>query len=289
MYRYSGHETFHCREQWLLKGLQLFDNHGDISFFRSNEAINELGVGKNMVRSILHWLKSFGLIDNHEEISKFANLIFLKGVVDPYLEDQDTIWLMQYYLCKTKYASIYHQVFSDYFKDKATFEFTEYSVLNYLKRILLNENQRMVSDKTLLSDIKVFIRTYYVPKKNVKTIEDDFNAPLHGLNLILSTGRTDEHGNAVFKINKNEQESLSEKVLAYSLLEEFDNSSAIDFDSIRSSIGYYFCLTNEGLENKLRKLCQIYHNHFVFKDDAGIKQITTKNISIDFKASLIKD
>ncbi len=50
--RFSGHDTFHCKEQWLLKGVQLIENQGSIDIFKKNEAIPILGVGKNMVRSI---------------------------------------------------------------------------------------------------------------------------------------------------------------------------------------------------------------------------------------------
>ena len=64
--RFSGHDTFHCREQWLLKGLHLIEKkdedlnfEGGISNFKENTAIPELGVGKNMVRSIAHWIRAF--------------------------------------------------------------------------------------------------------------------------------------------------------------------------------------------------------------------------------------
>ena len=114
--RFSGHDTFHCKEQWLLKGLQLIENEGNkTESFKDLSAIPKLGVGKNMVRSILHWLKSFGVVNNNNEISEIGNLIFLVNKLDPYLENEGTLWLLQYYLCKTNYASIYRLIFSDFF------------------------------------------------------------------------------------------------------------------------------------------------------------------------------
>ena len=71
--RFSGHDTFHCKEQWLLKGLQVFDNQGGVDFFRRNEAIPLLGVGKNMVRSILYWLKSFGILNGENKKNELAD------------------------------------------------------------------------------------------------------------------------------------------------------------------------------------------------------------------------
>ena len=74
--RFSGHDTFHCKEQWLLKGIQLIDNHQDNSIFKSDSAIYKLGVGKNMVRSIHYWLKSFALIDDEDNFLPYSNYLF---------------------------------------------------------------------------------------------------------------------------------------------------------------------------------------------------------------------
>ena len=52
--RFSGHDTFHCKEQWILKGVQLLDSQENKNIFRESDAIPLLGVGKNMVRSINH-------------------------------------------------------------------------------------------------------------------------------------------------------------------------------------------------------------------------------------------
>ena len=61
---FSGHETFHCRNYWLKKGL---DHIWSGQKFNDDAIIN-LGVGKNMVSSIRFWLRSFGLDENHKGI-----------------------------------------------------------------------------------------------------------------------------------------------------------------------------------------------------------------------------
>ena len=35
--RFSGHDTFHCKEQWLLKGVQLIENQGSIDIFKKTK------------------------------------------------------------------------------------------------------------------------------------------------------------------------------------------------------------------------------------------------------------
>ena len=74
MYRFSGHETFHCRHFWLKKG---FDYASQSTVFKSPDSPAVLGVGKNMVKSIEHWLRAFGLIDpNAHELKPFSGASF---------------------------------------------------------------------------------------------------------------------------------------------------------------------------------------------------------------------
>ena len=286
-FRFSGHDTFHCKEQWILKGLQLVENQDNESIFRDNEAIPLLGVGKNMVRSIHHWLRAFGMLNKDNDISEIANLLFVKDQLDPYLENEGSLWLLQYYLCHSNHSSIFRLIFSTYFSDKATLDFSEYQILNFVNRLLIENKQKEVADKTFNSDFKVFIRTYVSPVKNEKTVEDDFNAPLLSLNLVSDTGRKNSLNQTVYRLNRDMQESVSSEVFGYCLLNEFQDEIAISYDEIKKTVGAYLCLSNEGLEVIIAKLCEEY-NEFVYKDDAGVRQIQFKNNSKDFKNSLLK-
>lgn len=285
--RFSGHDTFHCKEQWLLKGLQLIENEGNkTESFKDLSAIPKLGVGKNMVRSILHWLKSFGVIDNNNEISEIGNLIFLVNKLDPYLENEGTLWLLQYYLCKTNYASIYRLIFSDYFSDKATLEFSESQILKFLEREILKNNLRAVTETTLKSDFKVFIKTYVLPTKNEKTAENDFNSPLISLSIISDTKRKNNLNQNVYRVNRIFQD-VSVHIFVYCLLVEFNEIKSISFDNIRTTLGSYLCLSNEGLEALIEEVCTTY-NQFVYKDDAGIRQLQIKELPSDFLINSLK-
>jgi hypothetical protein len=285
--RFSGHDTFHCKEQWILKGIQLIENQQSNNVFSTDSAIPLLGVGKNMVRSIQHWLRAFGILNKEDALSGFANSLFLTEKLDPYLENEGSLWLLQYYLCKTNHSSIFQLIFSRYFSDKATLEFSEYQILNYVNRILVDNDQKEIAIKTFNSDFKVFIRTYASPVKNEKTIEDDFNAPLLSLNLISDTGRKNDANQIVYRLNRSIQESISSEIFAYCLLHEFENENSVSFDRIRKTVGSYLCLSNEGLEIQIDKLCE-EENQFVYKDDAGVRQLQIKNNSNGFKNNMLK-
>lgn len=286
-FRFSGHDTFHCKEQWLLKGVQITDNQNGIDIFKETRAIPLLGVGKNMVRSIQHWLKAFGILNKENNISEFANLLFLTEKLDPYLENEGSLWLLQYYLCKTNHSSIFQLIFSSYFSDKATLDFSEYQILNFANRLLSDKGFKEVAEKTFNSDFKVFIRTYVSPTKNEKTVEDDFNAPLLSLNLVSDTGRKNTANQIVYRLNRGIQESVSSQIFGYCLLNEFEGESSVSYDKIRKTVGAYLCLSNEGLEILIDKLCD-ENTEFVYKDDAGVRQLQFKDTSDKLKNNMLK-
>ena len=286
--RFSGHDTFNCKEQWILKGLQLIENESDTSIFKETDAISKLGVGKNMVRSIHYWLRAFGMLNDAEKVTDIAKGLFVEEKWDKYLESEGSLWLLQYFLCKTGYASIFKLIFNDYFSDKATLEFSEFQILNFINRELSKNGQSKVSENTLISDFKVFIRTYASPTKNVKTIEDDFSVPLLSLNLISDTGRKNDKNQNIYRLNKGMQKTISPEIFGFCLLDHFELEKAINYDNIMNTIGSYLCFSNDGLDDLIEQLCDSYKNHFSYKSDAGTRQVQIKNAKKDFKTILLK-
>ena len=59
--KFSGHETFAIREGWLHKGLKLLIEEPELLY--DEYVADFLGVGKNMSRSIRHWLEVTGLAE----------------------------------------------------------------------------------------------------------------------------------------------------------------------------------------------------------------------------------
>lgn len=285
--RFSGHDTFHCREQWLLKGVQLIDNQKDDSAFRSENAIYQLGVGKNMVRSIHYWLRSFSLINDKDEFTDYSKFLFLNEKYDPFLENPSSLYILQYLLASKEYASLYSLLFKEFFKDKASLEFSEVQIINFIKRILFQEGVKKFTEKTIKTDFKVFIRSYVPPKKNLKTIEDDFSAPLLSLKLIIATGKLNDINQPIYKINRGVRKDLSEFVFAYCVVDFFQDQNAIDFTDIFYFLGTILGLNNEGLEEIIERLCSA-DSRFIFKSDAGVKQLQLKQHDQKIKDELLE-
>jgi hypothetical protein len=285
--KFSGHDTFHCRQQWLLKGIELIDNENLNGFSNLEGAILNLGVGKNMVQAIQYWLRAFGLIDDEKRLTEIAGLLFSeeKGF-DRYLENEGTLWLLQYLICKTDIASIYKLIFSDYSKERISYEFDERQILNFIKLKVAETSSRETSENTLISDFKVFIQSYFAGIRGSKSLEDDFNSPLIELNLISSLSR--ENGIITYKLNKENRTNFPIEIFGYCLFDLYENETAIQFKEIRQTLGSFFVLTNEGLEVIIEKLCSTYPE-FVFNEDAGVRQIQLKANNVNFKLQLLKN
>lgn len=86
-YRFSGHQTFAFRYGWLEKGVKAAAASPDI--FTADDAIVQLGVGKNMVESIRRWCLATQMLeeksdpaDNKNRVLKpstLAKQLLLKG------------------------------------------------------------------------------------------------------------------------------------------------------------------------------------------------------------------
>ncbi len=284
--KFSGHDTFYCRQQWLLKGVELIENKELSGFNNLEESILNLGVGKNMVQAIQYWLRAFNLIDDEKKLTDIAKLIFSKeGGADRFLEDEGTLWLLQYLICKTGIASIYKLIFSDYSQERISNEFDERQILNFIKLKISETNNKETSENTLISDFKVFIQSYFSGTRSAKSLEDDYNSPLIELNLISSISR--ENGLVTYKLNKENRTDFPLEIFGFCFHDLYGNNAAIQFKEIRKTLGSYFVLTNEGLEIIIEKLCSKYPE-FIFNDDAGVRQIQLKTDSENYKLQLLQ-
>lgn len=133
-FRFTGHETFHCRSYWLKKGYDQVKNGQAFG----PDATLDLGVGKNMVSSIKYWMKAFDILNaENEEINPVANKLIKDNGWDPYLEDEATLWLLHYTIVKNNYASIFNIVFNELRKKKPKFTYRNLEDLIKKKKLKL--------------------------------------------------------------------------------------------------------------------------------------------------------
>ena len=182
---FTGHETFHCRNYWLKKGL---DHIWSGQKF-NDDAIISLGVGKNMVSSIRFWLRSFDVLDENDQPNQLAEKLFKDKGHDPFCEDIGTIWLLHYLLVTNEKSTTPHFVFNEFRKQRV--EFHREQLLAFLERQCKAENANYHVN-SIKKDIGVFINNYLTPLKS-KGIEDDFSGLLYELNLIQRLEKYDKN------------------------------------------------------------------------------------------------
>jgi hypothetical protein len=247
-HKFSGHETFFCKHFWPKKG---YDFLVEGNSFTDDDAVVKLGVGKNMVTSIRFWLSAMGLINENDNPTKIAELLFSRNGYDSYLEDIGTIWLLHYLLIKTKKASIYDLFFNDFAKGRN--DFTKAGLKNYLKRIGVNKEGNTHSDTTLKNDINTFIRNYC--GKQGANIEDEYSGVFLELSM-LNEGKSEQ-----YFIERKENRDIPKEIILFTLLnnKEIDNIVTMnELVSGNNSIGSIFLLNKEGIYNAVTTLVNCY-------------------------------
>lgn len=274
MATFSGHETFPFRYGWLKKGYDALLKDPDI--FSKSEAIIELGVGKNMVNSIKYWGLATGIFERKNKkisITDFGHFIFDdKNGIDPYLENNSTLWLLHWKLGSTvDPATTWYLLFNEFNKNF----FTKEDLFNNIKLLIKKSSLKSPSENTLKRDIDVFLRTY-VLKTEKDISEETFECPLTELNLIVED-------NNFYRFNPLSSESISLGVLTYSILEfwenHFPNKNILPLDELIYKNGSpvkVFKMTYETFLSKVIQIENITTSTIIYDETAGIKQLYKK-------------
>ena len=287
--RFSGHESFICKHFWLKKG---YDFLLEQKSFTDKNSVVELGVGKNMVSSIRFWMKAFGLTDQDDNLQEIAHFIFNDSTgCDPFLEDLGTIWLLQYQLIKTNYASVYH-LFSNEFNTQR-YDFTKDQLQAFLKRKIEDIDPNIYNQNTIKNDIAVFIRNYLKPKNHEfkLEIEENFSGLLLDLNIFNSTKVKEFNGNLEdhYILNNHQNGSLPFQIVLYSILDNPNYGKSISLKQLQTRINcpsFVFSISNETLNEKIEEMTR-YDKHILYTQNAGISELQIKK-ELD-KWNVLKD
>ncbi|WP_339715123.1 DUF4007 family protein [Cyclobacterium amurskyense] len=269
-YTFSGHDSFQCRQLWLKKG---YDYVQEGKNFNDEDAVVQLGVGKNMVSSIRFWLKAFNIIDNKDVPTEFGKRLFDDETgYDPFLEDEASLWLLHYLLVKNGFASIYSIIFNEFRKEKLLFN--KETFVNYVKRIGESNPHLNFNENTVAKDYIVFANLYKSDPES-KDIEDSFSGILSEIELLKTTGKGKDEQ---FFIENSERDKLPESIVLYAILDNPNYGNSISLNSLEFDInspGSMFALNRSGLMNKISDIVDDFKD-ITFTDQAGIKELQFK-------------
>jgi len=275
-FTFSGHDTFHCRQLWLKKGYDFVQAKNK---FTKEDAVVELGVGKNMVSAIHFWMKAFGLLDKEGNTTDLADYIFGEKGKDPYLEDNATLWLLHYHLITQGLASTYNLIFNQLRKEKI--EFTKDNFLFFVERKAAEAGLPAVNRKTAASDFEVFLKMYNRTSEQEKDKEDSFAGLLTHLDLLQEERRKPEDKISIlnFSIPNKNRTDIPEDIILYAILNNGGFQNSINFETIyqdKNQPGLVFAIEKSALLEKLEAIAANpwYARYRIrLSDHAGIKEL----------------
>lgn len=272
---FSRHESFVLRFGWLTKGFRAFEE--DDNVFINKDAVITLGVGKNMVNSIRHWLRAVSLIileNDKKEATPIGKAIFSKNNGwDPYLEDEATIWLIHWLISTNpEQATSWYWFFNKFHKP----EFTSTEVASALSSFAQENIEGKFSITSIKQDAAVLLRSYVQSKSsNRSSYEDDLDSPLSLLKLISYSSSTKSYQSKL-----EDRENLPIGVFGFAIcdyLKTLNTTQVPIEDFIYCKNGniapsLIFRLTENSLLTKLEKLIQLFPEKFAINQTAGIHQ-----------------
>jgi hypothetical protein len=186
-YRFSGHEGFPLRSVWLPKGVRAAKP--DPGIFRREDALVELGVGKNMVQAIRHWCGAAGMLDAQSGVvTELGEKLLSDGGYDPYLEDPGSLWLIHWQFVRPPWpASAWHIAFSRW----NIARFRRSDLVDRITELLSSEEHgTRTTEASLQRDVDVFFRTYVRARGSKDSApEESLDSPLTALGLIEEIDR----------------------------------------------------------------------------------------------------
>ena len=177
----GGHETFYPRPGWLTKGI-LYLQGGVQGAFSSPEAADELGVGRNMAKSIGWWLHVMGVSARPSrkgplELTDFGAVVAER---DPFMVQLGTWWLLHASAMTSATGSSLPWFFSPRRADRTD----RAALAEALLKDVSSGKAKPPAAKTVQREVAAVLQTYAVPvPRPITDPEDNLGSPFHRLDL----------------------------------------------------------------------------------------------------------
>ena len=262
--RFSGHESFACRYAWLPKAYRALKAEPDI-FSREEHAMLELGLGKNMVRSLRFWVEVMGLTTSASgrdlALTPFADAIFAANGYDPYLEDARTLWLIHWTLSARHSAPVFAWDFLINHWPRPEFSRSEALAAFHVES---RRQEGGHSDATLAQHLDVFLHTYLPSRNSTLGVEDSLDGPLVDLAFLIPSGeRRNDAGRieTVYGFRREPKPEITPALFDYCLMDFWtrfhpneQTLSLREATLAASSPGQVFKLTEEDVRARLEEI-----------------------------------
>ena len=159
--KFRAHDTFFIRKGWLSKGMRCISEKPGLFVDRSENPMDVLGIGANMVKSLRYWLQAAGLTSepsSGKRLQSFTELGKRIFANDRYFEELGTLYFIQYMLASNeKDATAWYFFFNEF----SMSEFTKEDFIDALQKyIKMKDDGENYSLRSLGDDFTCIINTY---------------------------------------------------------------------------------------------------------------------------------
>ena len=183
--KFRAHDTFAIRKGWLHKGMRHILNNPRLFVDKNVNAMDELGIGSNMVKALRYWLQAFGLTIETGTTTKKQEFTDLGKIIwdnDAFMEEDGTYCLLHYMLASNEeLATAWYYFFNVYNMNEINKESFISEIKSYIE---LNFDGGSVSDRALEDDFDCIIKTYFKNNESNFSPESNIESPLTELGLI---------------------------------------------------------------------------------------------------------
>jgi hypothetical protein len=285
-YRISGHESFPCRYAWLPKAVKWIERNPHL-FADEQQAMVDLGVGKNMVRAIRFWALAAGMIEPAKKggghcVTSFGSAILGTDGADPFLEDIRTLWLVHWKLSTNRNNPL---LAWDYLLNRwQEPKLAPTAAVNALNKEAAREDQQL-SPVTLQQHFDTFLHTY-IPTRSRKgeVLEDNLDSPLVELELLVKAGEreVDAGGRreAVYAFRREEKPDITPELFVYCVadfwMQRHPREETLPFKAVATdhgSPGQIFKIPEEDIRTRVATLDRESQRAIKFSEASNLQQL----------------
>ncbi len=241
--KFRGHETFFIRKGWLYKGLKNVVRNNAVFIGDTENPMDVLGIGSNMVKALRYWLKAVDLTEEPTKGRRVQSLTVFGDIVyenDRYMEELGTLWLLHYKLAKNvKEATAWYFFFNEFKLNEFTRDDFILQLTNYIRM-----NDSDISPRSLEDDFNCIINTY-VPRARINAAkvlpENNMECPIGELGLVDVISKS----NRVYKKCTPNKNALHPLIALSIILDQAEGQREIKISSIQND------------KNNIGKICNL--------------------------------
>lgn len=254
----NKHGSFYIRNGWPTKILEAISkNEAIFSPNKELEAVDAIGVGRVMIKSMRYWANVLGIAEEHKtsqgillKLTPFGEMI---KKYDPYFQNTGTLWLLHRNLTRLDSEATAWSWAFNLFNKKS---FSKSDFCNDFTSYLQHEGADY-NKKAIEKEFDCFKNTYVSEKEfDIKKILEEDNAPFFSKLKLLSYV-----GNGIYVQNKVGIHDVPLDIFFYCILNDnrelLADSRQIQIDHLLEDdgqVGKYMCLTYSILIEYLQRL-----------------------------------